>query len=70
MSEEAGMNAEKEMIALLREIRDLVQILLVREQLPDLLQHPPAERNSRSWSVSAHRSHEREDELRKKKEEN
>jgi hypothetical protein len=70
MSEEAGMNAEREMIALLREIRDLVQILLVREQLPDLLQHPPAERNSRSWSVSAHRSHEREDELGRKKEKN
>ena len=57
------MNAEREMIALLREIRDLVQILLVREQLPDLLQHPPAERNSRSWSVSAHRSHERQNDL-------
>lgn len=70
MFEEAGMNAEREMIALLREIRDLVQILLVREQLPDLLQHPPSERHSRSWSVSGHRSHEREDELDRKREEN
>jgi len=57
------MNAEREMITLLREIRDLVQILLVKEQLPDLLQHPPVERNSRSWSLSAHRSHERHDEI-------
>jgi hypothetical protein len=63
MSQEDGMKAEREMITLLREIRDLVQILLVKEQLPDLLQHPPVERNSRSWSLSGHRSHERRDEV-------
>ena len=57
------MNAEREMIALLREIRDLVQILLVKEQLPDLLQQPPIERNIRSWSLSAHRSQERHDKM-------
>ncbi len=54
------MKSEKEIVALLREIRDFVQILVVREQLSGSLEPaPPVQRNSRSWLLWGHRTHPR-----------
>lgn len=54
------MKAEKEIVALLREIRDFVQILVVREHLaPSLDPAPPIQRNGRSWLLWGHRTHPR-----------
>lgn len=53
------MKAEKEIVALLREIRDFVQILVVREQLASLDSEPPSQRNGRSWLLWGHRTHPR-----------
>jgi hypothetical protein len=53
------MSADKEITALLKDIRDLVQVLVMRGSgVPPLLGNFDAsERNSRSWSLSAHRNH-------------
>jgi hypothetical protein len=56
---EGRMKAEKEIVTLLREIRDFVQILVVREQLHPLAQEPSVQRNSRSWILWGHRTHPR-----------
>lgn len=54
------MKAEKEIVALLREIRDFVQILVVREHLaPSLDPEPTIQRNGRSWLLWGHRTHPR-----------
>lgn len=54
------MNSEKEILALLREIRDCVQILALREDTaPSLDAVSPIQRNSRSWSLWGHRTHPR-----------
>jgi hypothetical protein len=54
------MKAENEIVALLREIRDFVQILVVREQLSTSLDSdPPVQRNGRSWFLWGHRTHPR-----------
>lgn len=53
------MKAEKEIVALLREIRDFVQILVVREQLPALNPASPIQRNGHTWSLWGHRTHPR-----------
>lgn len=55
------MKSEKEIVALLREIRDFVQILVVREQLRTSLDpEPPLQRNGRSWLLWGHRTHPRD----------
>lgn len=53
------MNADKEIVALLRDIRDLVQVIAMKVGMDIAPEDaPPAsERNSRSWSLSAHRTH-------------
>jgi hypothetical protein len=57
---EVCMKSEKEIVALLREIRDFVQILVVREQLSTSLDSdPPVQRNGRSWLLWGHRTHPR-----------
>lgn len=53
------MSAEKEMVALLREIRDYVQILVAREHFPSLAGEVPQQRNVRSWLLWGHRTHPR-----------
>ncbi len=54
------MKSEKEIVALLREIRDFVQILVVREHLSTALDSdPPVQRNGRSWLLWGHRTHPR-----------
>ncbi len=54
------MKSEKEIVALLREIRDFVQILVVQEQLSTSLDSdPPVQRNGRSWLLWGHRTHPR-----------
>jgi hypothetical protein len=57
------MNTEKEMVALLREIRDYVQILVAREQLPPVSPDLPEQRNVRSWLLWGHRTHPRTNHL-------
>jgi hypothetical protein len=55
---EVRMKSEKEIVALLREIRDFVQILVVRENLAASLDSdPPVHRNGRSWLLWGHRTH-------------
>ncbi|MBD0305217.1 MAG: hypothetical protein ICV76_01520 [Nitrospiraceae bacterium] len=51
------MNTDKHMVTLLQEIRDLIQVLVVREHLdPSALDLSGlSERHSRSWSLLAHR---------------
>lgn len=57
---EVRMKSEKEIVALLREIRDFVQILVVRENLAASLDSdPPVHRNGRSWLLWGHRTHPR-----------
>ena len=52
------MKSEKEIVALLREIRDFVQILVVRENLAASLDPElPKQRNGRSWFLWGHRTH-------------
>lgn len=53
------MNADKEIVALLRDIRDLVQVIAMKVGMNVSLEDAPQapERNSRSWSLSAHRTH-------------
>jgi hypothetical protein len=54
------MKSEKEIVALLREIRDCVQILVIREQMAASLDSAPAiQRNGRSWLLWGHRTHPR-----------
>lgn len=54
------MKSEKEIVALLREIRDFVQLLVLREHAaPFLDSNLPIQRNSRSWSLCGHRTHPR-----------
>lgn len=54
------MKSEKEIVALLREIRDFVQILVIREQMAVSLDSVPAiQRNGRSWLLWGHRTHPR-----------
>ena len=54
------MKSEKEIMALLREIRDFVQILVIREQVAVSLDSvPPIQRNGRSWLLWGHRTHPR-----------
>lgn len=54
------MKSEKEIVALLREIRDFVQILVLREHVgPSLDSLPPIQRNGRSWLLWGHRTHPR-----------
>lgn len=52
------MHTDKEVVSLLRDIRDLIQVLVVRDNLNaaslDLSDAP--ERHSRSWSLMAHRN--------------
>jgi hypothetical protein len=57
---EGCMKSEKEIVALLREIRDFVQILVLREQVAASLDSvPPIQRNGRSWLLWGHRTHPR-----------
>jgi hypothetical protein len=56
---EVAMKAEKEILDLLREIRDFVQILAIRDQLTPLMEEPVAQRNCRSWFLCGHRTHPR-----------
>jgi hypothetical protein len=57
---EGCMKSEKEIVALLREIRDCVQILVIREQMAASLDSAPAiQRNGRSWLLWGHRTHPR-----------
>ena len=51
------MSAEKKIVALLHDIRDLMQVLILREHPEDLTPELSglSERNSRSWSLLAHR---------------
>ena len=57
---EIRMKSEKEIVALLREIRDCVKILVLRElAAPSLDSAPPIQRNGRSWSLWGHRTHPR-----------
>lgn len=56
---EVCMKSEKEIVALLREIRDFVQILVIREQLASLDSDLPIQRNARSWLLWGHRTHPR-----------
>lgn len=58
------MSAEKEMVALLREIRDYVQILVAREHFSSLAEGVAQERNARSWLLCGHRTHPRINPLR------
>lgn len=59
---EVCMKSEKEIVALLREIRDFVQILVVRQQSSMSLDSaPPIQRNGRSWFLWGHRTHPRRD---------
>lgn len=54
------MKSEKEIVELLREIRDFVQILVLREHVgPSLDSLPPIQRNGRSWLLWGHRTHPR-----------
>jgi hypothetical protein len=54
------MKSEKEIVALLREIRDFVQILVLREQLTTSLDSaPPVQRHGRNWLLWGHRTHPR-----------
>jgi len=56
------MKSEKEIVSLLREIRDFVQILVLREHAaPSLDSAPPLQRNGRSWYLWGHRTHPRHD---------
>jgi hypothetical protein len=58
--EEGCMKSEKEIVSLLREIRDCVQILVIREQVVASLDSvPPIQRNGRSWLLWGHRTHRR-----------
>jgi hypothetical protein len=57
---EGCMKSEKEIVALLREIRDFVQILVIREHVAVSLDSvPPIQRNGRSWLLWGHRTHRR-----------
>lgn len=57
---EVRMKSEKEIVALLREIRDFVQILVLREHaVPSLDSAPPIQRNGHSWLLWGHRTHPR-----------
>jgi hypothetical protein len=54
------MKSEKEIVALLREIRDFVQILVMREQLTRPLDSvSPIQRHGRNWLLWGHRTHPR-----------
>ena len=53
------MKTEKEILDLLREIRDFVQILAIRDHLAPLMEEPVVERNCRSWFLWGHRTHPR-----------
>lgn len=54
------MKTEKEILDLLREIRDFVQILAVREHLSPLTEEPAAPpRESHHWLLWGHRTHPR-----------
>jgi len=53
------MSPEKEMVTLLREIRDYVQMLVAREHFSPLAGDGPQERNVRSWLLWGHRTHPR-----------
>lgn len=54
------MKAEKEILDLLREIRDFVQILAIRDHLNPLIEEPDvAPRNSHHWHMWGHRTHPR-----------
>jgi len=56
------MKSEKEIVALLREIRDFVQILVIREQgAVSLDSESPTPRNGRNWLLWGHRTHPRHD---------
>ncbi len=57
---EVCMKSEREIVALLREIRDFVQILVVREHATTSLDPvPPIQRNGRNWLLWGHRTHPR-----------
>jgi hypothetical protein len=50
------MNADREIVELLRDVRDLIQVLVMRDRggpMVDLTNE--SERHSRSWSLLAHR---------------
>jgi hypothetical protein len=53
------MRGENEVAALLREIRDLIQVLVLRDQtlLDSLSMTEAPERHSHSWFFSAHKTH-------------
>jgi hypothetical protein len=54
------MKSEKEIVALLREIRDFVQILAFRGHVAMSRDaEPPVQRNGRSWHLLGHRTHPR-----------
>ena len=56
------MKSEKEIVALLREIRDFVQILVLREHAAPFLDSiHPIQRNGRNWLLWGHRTHPRHD---------
>jgi hypothetical protein len=59
MAEEADMRRENEVASLLREIRDLIQVLVLRDQtlLDSLSTAESPERHSHSWFFSAHKTH-------------